>query len=241
MAPGQARTQRLELEFGGFLVDLDGTLIDSTNAIVQNWAAVGRETGTNPSTILEMSHGRRSLDVLRLVAPEMASWDYAREIESRIPHTYGHLATEIPGAASFLDSLEFWSAPWAIVTSSTAPLATGWLNWFNLPFPKPGRLITAESVSVGKPDPSCYLLGHSSLHLDNNDSEILAIEDSPAGIMAAKEANCKVLGLLTSHRYEQIAASRPEWIARDLNSIQSVRKNGKRYAILIDSLDLSQS
>ncbi|KAH6892641.1 HAD-like domain-containing protein [Thelonectria olida] len=222
-----------EQDFSGFLIDLDGTIIDSTAAVVKHWADVGKEIGVDSATILEMSHGRRSLDTLQLVAPEKATWEYVQKIESAIPKNHGHLATEIPGASSLLRSLASCSAPWAIVTSSTAPLAKGWLERFSLPCPKPERLVTAESVKVGKPDPACYLLGCSSIGSTNGALEMLVIEDSPAGIRAGKAANCRVLALLTSHTYEQIAASGPDWIVKDLECVRILALGGQKFRVEI--------
>ncbi|KAM5368056.1 hypothetical protein ACJZ2D_009660 [Fusarium nematophilum] len=286
---GGVQLRRQELGFDGFLVDLDGTIIDSTAAVVNHWresasspgrrippmirsladkyGSVGEEIGVDPDAILEMSHGRRSLDVLKLVAPEKATWECkqspagrwlfqaesghclirlglmlmflpldVQKIESAIPKNHGSLATEIPGASSFLNSLASFSAPWAIVTSSTAPLAKGWLTRFNLPSPKPGRLITAESVKVGKPDPACYFLGRHSIQAGDSASELLVIEDSPAGIRAGKEANCKVLGLLTSHEYDQVAAAGPDWVVKDLESVKILAKN--RQTVMVEICDI---
>ena len=90
-----------EHEFAAFLFDMDGTIIDSTPAIVKYWHQVGKEIGVDgdsefgsrhpPSSkvsgqiwigadtlliaILETSHGRRSIDVLRILCPERANWD----------------------------------------------------------------------------------------------------------------------------------------------------------------------
>lgn len=115
--------------------------------------------------------------------------------------------------------------PWALVTSSTLPLVQGWRKLLDLPLPTaPELLVTAESVPNGKPDPGAYLLGRQKLGLDAIVSSVLVIEDSPAGIEAGKAAGCKVIGLLTSHTYEQIAGSAPDWILQDLQSLK-VRRN----------------
>jgi glycerol 3-phosphatase-1 len=54
------------------------------------------------------------------------------------------------------------------------------------------------------------------------------MEDSPAGIAAGKAAGCRVIGLLTSHTYKQIASSTPDWILQDLRLLKILRNtNGK--------------
>lgn len=81
--------------FAGILLDLDGTLVDSTNAVVKHWhksvdsAAlqdvnmpsmlmfdrIGKEVGVDPNVILASAHGRRSIDTLQLYDPSKANWD----------------------------------------------------------------------------------------------------------------------------------------------------------------------
>ena len=36
---------------------------------------IGKEIGVDPNVILQTSHGRRSIDVLKLLSPEKANWD----------------------------------------------------------------------------------------------------------------------------------------------------------------------
>ncbi|KAL7766946.1 hypothetical protein ACKLNR_004862 [Fusarium oxysporum f. sp. zingiberi] len=227
--PQAGECQRNEAIFDGLLVDLDGTLIDSTEAVVKHWADVGKRINVDPRVILEMSHGRRSLDVLQVIAPDFATWDFVRSIESVIPVNHGHLAKEIPGAIDFLSALAAHSVPWALVTSSTLPLVQQWRETRNLALPTaPKLLVTAESVENGKPDPAAYVLGRERLGLVDERFNILVIEDSPAGIAAGKAAGCRVIGLLTSHTYKQIASSTPDWILQDLRSLKILRNtNGK--------------
>jgi glycerol-1-phosphatase len=69
---------------------MDGTIIDSTAAIVKHWtryilstshnqahnthsSSIGKELGVDPEVILATSHGRRSIDVLREYDPSKAN------------------------------------------------------------------------------------------------------------------------------------------------------------------------
>ena len=150
-------------DFAAVLFDMDGTIIDSTDAIVKHWHQIGREIGVSgdgqwrasaiprisltlapPTEILETSHGRRSIDVLAILAPDRANWDYVCKAEGVIPIHYGQDAVEIPGSRALLDHLEKANAPWAIVTSGTRPLVTGWLDRMALAHPK--YMVTAEEV-----------------------------------------------------------------------------------------------
>jgi glycerol-1-phosphatase len=140
-------------------------------------------------------------------------------MEGLLPKHYGEDASEIPGARLLLDSVTSMQVKWAIVTSGTAPLVTGWLRVLDLPTPE--HLVVAEDVENGKPDPSCYLMGKKKLGLGER-AEVLVLEDSPAGIKAGKAAGCKVLGVVTSHTVEQVVAAKPDWIVKDLRSLKIV-------------------
>lgn len=141
-------------------------------------------------------------------------------MEGQVPKLYGSSAIEIPGARSLLDSLNHTKTPWAIVTSGTRPLVTGWLNVLNLPFPE--NLVVAEDVPNGKPDPTCYLMGKKLLGLEDMAGDILVLEDSPAGIRAGKAAGCKVLGVVTTHTLEEVVEAGADWVVKDLESVRVV-------------------
>ncbi|KAK5990423.1 2-deoxyglucose-6-phosphate phosphatase 1 [Cladobotryum mycophilum] len=222
-----------QVSFSGFLFDMDGTIIDSTPAIIKHWTTIAKEVGVAPEVILETSHGRRSIDVLKLLAPEKATWEYVTELEAALPRLYGDDASEIPGARSLLDSLISKSSPWAIVTSGTEPLVRGWLKALSLTVPE--HLVTAESVQNGKPDPAGYLMGLARLGLEGQGDQVLVLEDSPAGIRAGKAAGCRVLGLVTSHTAEEVAAAEPDWVVRDLDSVRVIGHEGGKVTIEISN------
>jgi glycerol 3-phosphatase-1 len=116
-----------------------------------------------------------------------------------------------------LEDLEEANVPWAIVTSGTRPLVTGWLDVMKLAHPK--HLVTAEDVQDGKPDPSCYLLGRERLGLGQN-TNLVVLEDAPAGVRSGKAAGFKVIGLATSHTPEQLREADADWIVRDMRSVR---------------------
>ncbi|KAL8953053.1 MAG: hypothetical protein Q9222_001046 [Ikaeria aurantiellina] len=219
-SPGKFTRATEKHFFGGILFDLDGTIVDSTDAITKHWHKIGKELGVDPSVILQTSHGRRSIETLALYDADKANWDWS------IPIEYGADAVEIPGARSLLAALEQVDAPWAIVTSGTHALASGWLDVMCLSHPK--HLVVAEDVSTGKPAPDCYRLGMDRLGLtaDEARKEVLVIEDSPAGVLAGKAAGCSVIGLATTHSIEQIRSSGADWIVQDLQSVIFIGLDG---------------
>ena len=177
----------------------------------------------DPNTILATSHGRRSIDVLKMYDEKKANWDYISHMEGLIPRDFGRDATEIPGARKFLASLDDVNARWAVVTSGTRALIDGWIEVMKLAHPK--HMVAAEDVENGKPDPSCYLLGRSRIGLDDT-STILVVEDAPSGIRAGKAAGFKVIGLVTTHSLQQVRDAGADWIVRDLRDV-AVKGTGR--------------
>jgi beta-phosphoglucomutase len=65
------------------------------------------------------------------------------------------------------------------------------------------EIITIDDVLVGKPDPTGYRLTAQTLNI--LPEHCLAIEDSPAGIIAAKAAGMTVLAVATSYPKEKLS------------------------------------
>jgi glycerol-1-phosphatase len=160
-------------------------------------------------------------------------------MEAQLPKRYGADVIELPGSRSILDDLEKAGAPWAIVTSGTRPLVTGWLDVMKLAHPK--NLVTAEDVRNGKPDPECYSMGASKLgFVDEGEKKkrVLVLEDAAAGVRAGKAAGFEVVALATTHAIEQLKEAGADWIVRDLRSV--VMKGWDRKTGLI-SIEISDA
>jgi sugar-phosphatase len=172
------------------LVDLDGTLVDSTAPVRRAWSDFAGRHGLDPEHVHRFAQGRPSRETVRLLAP----WaDHAAEADAmeraEIDDADGIVA--LPGAADLLGGV--WRL--AIVTSCSAALATVRLRAAGLPVPS--ALISADDVERGKPDPTCYLLGARRLGVEP--AQCLVLEDAPAGISAGRAAGAKVLALRTTH------------------------------------------
>jgi sugar-phosphatase len=103
---------------------------------------------------------------------------------------------------------------WTIVTSATERLARSRLAFAGVPVP--ARIITADLVTHGKPNPEPYLKGAEILGLAPSDC--IVIEDSSSGAKAGHAAGCKVLATTFSHSIEQLAAA--DWIVESLAKVK---------------------
>lgn len=107
-----------------------------------------------------------------------------------------------PGVVDLIRSIRASRTPLAICSgallSDITPIleTLGIADCFDL-------IITAEDVARSKPDPECYRLAHAGLNefwsLQLPPGQVLAIEDTPAGISAAKGAGLRVIAVTNSY------------------------------------------
>jgi mannitol-1-/sugar-/sorbitol-6-phosphatase len=185
---------------GAILFDLDGVLMDSRVAVERAWERWATGHGIDPIAVLAQAHGRRTIDTIRAIAPLLDIEAEARLLQVAESVDFDGVTT-LPGAAELLEALPAGS--WTVVTSGTRALATGRLAHGGLPIPE--RLITADDVARGKPDPQPYLAGAAALGIDSADC--LVIEDAPAGIEAGKAAGMTVIALVTTFEASALVAA----------------------------------
>ncbi|MFM1641946.1 HAD-IA family hydrolase [Aeromonas salmonicida] len=177
---------RLTLRAAALLLDMDGTLVHSTDEVETVWRLWCRRHQLAPEPVLAMCHGLRSREVIRALAPQL---DMAQEValldELEIHHTGRGEA--IMGSRALLTRLP--AERWALVTSASQRVARHRLESAGLPLPT--LLVGAEDVVHGKPDPEPYLLGAERLGVAPADC--LVFEDAPAGIQSALRAGCAVV------------------------------------------------
>jgi sugar-phosphatase len=183
-----------------FLFDIDGMLVDSTDAVEAAWRQVALEHGADADAILRVCHGRRDEDVV----PEFFSPDLAPAVIQRIAELELELADQVrpvPDAPAILNRIPADS--WAAVTSGSRPLMTARLRGAGLPVP--AVFIAGEDVSRGKPDPEGFLL--AARRLGVQPASCVVVEDSPAGVAAGKAAGAFVVGVASTHEPDALVAA----------------------------------
>jgi HAD superfamily hydrolase (TIGR01509 family) len=197
------------------LSDLDGVLVDSGAAIERTWRGFAARNGLDPDHVVAASHGRRSVDLIRLVAPHLdAEAEAARVEREEIESAPG--LRPLPGARELVESMP--AGRFAIVTSGTRALAVARLRAAGLPVPD--VLVTAEEVEHGKPHPAGYLRAAELLGVDPAHSVVL--EDAPAGVEAGRAAGATVIAVLTTN--DESALTRAHTRVRDLRALTSYRR-----------------
>ncbi|QLB13884.1 hypothetical protein A6A11_01800 [Bisgaardia hudsonensis] len=208
----------MSLEVDAILFDMDGTLIDSSQACARIWGRWAEYYGLNKDEVIHQSHGRRPEDTALSVLGENADIKAAVKLFS-IEEAKEKDVTTITGAKDLLINIP--KDKWAIVTSSTESIARERLSYCGLPIPT--SLITAEKVAKGKPDPEGYLKAAEELNVDIKNC--IVIEDAPGGIEAGHRAGAKVIVLATTYQPSKFPN---EIVIYDLSAIHlSVTENGK--------------
>ena len=200
-----------ELDFDAVIFDMDGTLIDSTPAVIRAWTIWAKEHGVTAEQ-LAGHHGMPSAGVVRRLLPE-------HQHESAIDRINAleiddvHDIVVLPGAVDALEALA--SARSAIATSCTLPLARARIAAAQLT--PPSVLVTADQVEHGKPAPDPFLLAAERLGVSPR--RCLGVEDAPAGVAAAEAAGCYRLAVITTTREEDLVA---DGIVRNLGDVEFV-------------------
>lgn len=173
------------------LLDMDGTLVDSTAVVERLWLAWAEPHGIDPETVLRTVHGRQGHQSMAIMLPERDHAINLHENDVMLANEAGDVdgVVEIPGARALLDALRAF--PHAIVTSANVALMTARMRAAGLSVPE--LKVTAEDVSASKPDPEGFLRAADLLGVDPADCVVF--EDSGAGIQAGLAAGMRVIGV----------------------------------------------
>ena len=180
------------------LFDLDGVLVDSTPCVTRVWSQWARHHGLDPEQVVHVAHGKKAIETIRAVAPQLDAEREFRIVERMELEDTDGLCL-LPGAKELLSSIP--PECYTIVTSGTRRLATKRLATVGLPVPR--TMITADDVSRGKPDPEPYLAGAAAVGVAG--SECVVFEDAPSGLQSAQAAGATAIGVSTTYMPEEIA------------------------------------
>jgi HAD superfamily hydrolase (TIGR01509 family) len=178
------------------LFDMDGVLVDTESQYDEFWAKANEKfnigipdiaqkvKGFTLPSVISTYFSDRSDDVKEAVTNELIEC----ERNMHFP--------DVDGASQFVESLKEAGIKIALVTSSlnTKMEAVFRQKGFDKIF---DTIVTADDITVGKPDPMCYLLAAQKLGYTPENCFVL--EDALSGIAAGNAAGMKVIGLSTTN------------------------------------------
>jgi len=169
--------------------DLDGTLIDSEALVKDAHFAACAELGVTmtEAQFLSLVGMHREANDLQLKGYYGEDFPLEHFITLTRAHVGDRVAPLKAGAAELMDALDEMALPFGLATSSRRP----WVEKHFAAHQLDARfraVVTRQDVVEGKPHPEPYL--HASKLLGAEPENVLALEDSYAGVTSAHTAGC---------------------------------------------------
>jgi len=211
-----------------FIFDMDGLLVDSEPLAAKAMDDFLRRYGFDRrAEIHEQLLGRRLPEALAIVKAGYEMEDPLEELIAR----YGEMrlaalrgVAPMPGAAEIIAFGRAAGMKLALATSGMRTHAdlslaeTGLAGLFDAE-------VTGDEVTKGKPAPDLFLLAAERLGVDP--AACIVFEDAPAGVMAAKAAEMRVVAVPSEINREHVLTHDPALVAPDLHAaIPWLREQG---------------
>lgn len=181
------------------IFDCDGTLVDSMPAHFEAWCealSLYGAAGIFKEDVFFAMGGRPTIDIVAelndeydlKLNPEKVAFAKREAFLKRL-----HSVTLIDEVAAFAESLR-GKVPMAVASGGSRMVvektlhAAGISDWFD-------EVVTAEDVTEGKPAPDVFLKAARLMNVPAMDC--LALDDAPAGIIAAQRAGMQVIAIPT--------------------------------------------
>lgn len=203
----------ISIPVSALLLDMDGTLVDSTVVVERIWGRWAKTHGLDPAGVMGVIHGRQGQESMAILLPDRPASENLAEnrqmLELETVTVDG--IVPVPGAPQFLASLD--GIPHALVTSANHDLARARMSAAGLAMP--AVAVTADQVCASKPDPAGFLMAADLLGVAP--AHCVVFEDSAAGIAAGHAAGMRVVGVGNA-----AATHGPDWTVPDLVGVRVV-------------------
>ncbi len=201
----------MKVRIKAILFDMDGVLVSSIGSVERSWTKWAVLHGLDPALTIRTAHGRRSIESIRFLRPEVDAELENKRIEDwEVEDRDG--VEQLAGVSDLVARLP--KERWVIVTSATRRVAEVRLEAAGIT--PPAKWLSADDVVKGKPDPEPYRKGAEILGFAPEDC--LVIEDAASGAKAGHAAGCRVLATTFSHSIESLVAA--DWIVESLEKMK---------------------
>lgn len=204
------------------IFDMDGVLVDSGAHHREAWRALLDELGAAPSgpDDWRITIGRPAEEAIPLLLGTIVPAGDARRLAQRKRDLYARLARRgtlaVRGVGEFVRALAAAGVPRAVGTSAMRRDADALLGelglrgYFDV-------VVTADDVTRGKPDPEVYR--EAARRLGVPAAACLVLEDSVVGILSARSAGMRAVGVTTAHTAAELAAAGAEHSIADFEGL----------------------
>jgi HAD superfamily hydrolase (TIGR01509 family) len=211
----------------GVIFDFDGVIVDSHAAHMKAWKVflLSKGKALGDADLSFVREGAKREEILRhflgeLSPEQMASYGAEKDKLFRANASEVKL---VPGFTEFLLQLDSAALPSAVATSGSRSRVEQTLETLNL-CKRFRTVVTGNDVERGKPDPDLFLLAAQALQIDPG--RIVVCEDAVAGVLAAKSAGMKCVGIAANGRESLLKQSGADLVVDDFvhTSVDDVRR-----------------
>lgn len=210
------------------IFDMDGVIVDSEQIHMDAEVYTCKKFGLEvPLSEWEFFKGKTAVDIFDYIVKNFGSSDVSvlDMIECKV-EAYLEMAPKrmelIPNSLQFIKNNRKLFQKFALTTSSKRVAQEMIFNKFNLDSLF-DVIVTGDEVVNGKPHPEPYLITVEKLEL--NPGQCIVIEDSDNGIISAKKAGCRVVGITTSFDRERLLKSGADLVVSDFLELECILKN----------------
>lgn len=209
------------------LFDCDGTLIDSEPLHATAISTVLARHGVRVSAaeIMRRFTGCDNRTLLDVLGSDLGvAWppDLDEQFDVACEALLRAESKPMEGAQAALDASRAHRIPVAIASNSGLPLVRAMLLSSGLDAYFGDRLATRDRVAAPKPAADCYLL--AARYCSASPSACVAVEDSPAGVRAARAAGIPTLGYRSQGSHVPIEALRDAGAAAIITELHDVAR-----------------
>ncbi|MHA1924270.1 MAG: HAD family hydrolase [Candidatus Heimdallarchaeota archaeon] len=201
-----------------FLFDLDGTLIDSQEGIIQTQYELLQLKGYAVTKDDIRSLFGKPLEVcLSTLAPdrnEEEIWDLVKEMREMYAKNHLQLVQLLPNTKEILEGLKKKGYQLGIASTKLKKFITEAIihleivDYFE-------TVVSGYEVENHKPAPDLIL--ETTKQMNVNPKDCIYIGDSPTDIIAGREAGCLTIAVLTgANNLEKMSRENPDFIIEDL-------------------------
>ena len=198
--------EKIQLPFKAIIFDMDGTLLESTEADYKAWERVFNDfnkrltfedyqplLGIRSADVIKNQLGITEQDEVKRILK--VKFDYFIEYVNENP------VIPVDGAGTFLKALAQYNLKIGLATSSRKEKMRllleqlDFVQYFD-------TLVTGEEVENSKPAPDIFLMAAQRLGI--SPEECVVFEDGPIGVAAAKAAGMKCIAITATHPADKL-------------------------------------
>jgi pyrophosphatase PpaX len=208
------------MKFKTGLFDMDGTLIDSSKAILNSVKEAARISGLRipqDEEIKGIIHLPSYLS-FKILYPDKEPEDFDSVFLHLMRSKFKNMIKEVPKAKMTLELIREKGIGIGIVTTKDRISAEETIRDFHFPY---DVLLTSEDTERTRPDPEPLLKAIQLLH--SKPGETFYCGDTPQDIIQGRRAGVKTIGLTTGlHSKEELKKENPDFIGDKIEEVLTV-------------------